>query len=107
MERELPVLARVTLEVSGGLAHFPGRSPQALSVLCTDARDVDQLEAFAEGARFFSRVNSDATSGPDARTYLLKIELGERSRVLIFADPVSDRELARLLRFVRALADKS
>lgn len=100
-------MAKVTLDVSGGLTNFPGRPSQMLSVSCTDLRDVDQLTAFAESAQFFSRCDDGESCGPDARSYLLRIELGERSRALTFSDPINDKELARLLRFVRALATES
>ena len=94
----------MTLEVSGGLANFPSLVPKTVSVTCTDPRDVDQLAEFADAARFFFRPDQGGKCGHDARTYLLRIELGERSRALTVADPINDQELARLIRFVRALA---
>ena len=104
MDWDTPVLARMTLEVRGGLTHFPGLVSKTVSVTCTDPRDVDQLAEFADAALFFSRPDQGDKSGPDARTYLLRIELGERSRALTVADPINGKEVARLIRFVRALA---
>lgn len=101
---ELTVLARMTLEVRRGLTHFPSLLPQKVSVTCSDPRDVDQLAKFADAARFFFRPDQDNRCVPDARTYLIRIELGERSRALTVADPINDKDLARLIRFVKALA---
>ncbi len=94
----------MTLEVRGGLANSPGLVPKTVSVTCTDPQDVDQLAEFVDAAQFFSRPDQGDKRGSDARTYLLRIELGERSRALTVADPINDKELARLIRFVRALA---
>lgn len=97
--------ARVLLEVSGGLAFFPGRASQPLSINCSAPRDIAQLRSFAEEAEFFSRPEGGGTDSPDARSYVLRIELDDRKRALAFTDPV-DVELAPLLRFIRALAAK-
>jgi hypothetical protein len=98
------VLARITLEVRGDLAQFPGLVPTALSLTLKDSWDVDQLVQFTDSAQFFSRPDGGHSRRPDARTYLLRIELGERSRALTIADPINDKEVARLIRFVRTLA---
>lgn len=95
--------ARVLLEVSGGLAFFPGRASQPLSIICSDSRDIAQLRSFADEAEFCSRPEYGETDRPDARRYVLRIELDDRRRALAFADPV-DVDLAPLLRFIRALA---
>lgn len=101
------MLARITLEVRGGLTHFPGHVPKPVSVTCTDSRDVDQLARFVDAARFFSRPDQGSDINPDAKTYLLRIAIGERSRALTFSDPINDKELVILLRFVRAVAGAS
>lgn len=104
MDRDARVLARITLAVRGGVAYFPGLVPKTVSVTCTNPRDVKQLAEFADAALFFSRPDQGDKCGPDARTYLLRIELGERSRALTVADPINDKELARLIRYVKAVA---
>ena len=94
----------VELKTEGGVAFFPGLArPFVLETGSLSADEAERLACLVKDCRFFDRKETapPARPGPDAREYVLTIEVeGARRRSLRLRDPVAP-DVAALLDFVR------
>ena len=67
------------------------------------AEAVDAIARSAERAGFFDRPDLDPAVKPDARSCVLTLRIGARSRTIRIAEPVADATLAELVSIVRTI----
>lgn len=98
---------RITFQVEGGLAHFPGLAkPLTIETADLPAEERIHLEGLIASAGAWNRPEQPVparTSQPmrDYRTYTLELADGSRHRRLQFTDPVPP-ELSPLVRALQA-----
>src|ERR1051325_4314530 len=97
---------RVSFEVSGGIAFFPGlAAPRTIDVDSLDRNTRDTLIKLIHDAQFFDRpAQSPAVAGAaDHQTYKITVEDGGRQRTIRVSDPITDPPLQRLIEKIKAL----
>jgi len=96
---------RIKFEEQGGVAYFPGLSrPFTLGDDDLSEEEAGELKRLADAARFFdlpSSVGSPARGAADYKQYTLTIDGEGESRTVRIVEPVTDADLAALLKFVR------
>jgi len=94
----------IDLSIDGGLASLPGlRRPVSVDVGALPPASAERLCALVEKARFFQAPQAQAAgSGADRRTYIVKIDDGERCRTLQLHEPIADAAMRELVGEIRS-----
>jgi hypothetical protein len=98
---------RVRVQVSGGMAAFPGlAAPRTIDVEALQREDRLALGRLIEDARFFDlpRRLLPPPGSADYQSAEITIEDGERRHTVTVADPVSDPAVQALVARLRELA---
>ena len=98
---------RIRLQVSGGIAYFPGlAAPSVVDADTLPAEERQGLERLVEASGFFARPQRTPTGrgAADCQTYRLTIEDGRRRHSVEVSDPVADPPMQQLIEQVRRLA---
>ncbi|KQM89540.1 hypothetical protein ASE70_16315 [Sphingomonas sp. Leaf22] len=100
-----PVTGEARLRIEGGLAHFPGLAKEH-TVCFGDLTSPQRAELaeLADQAGFFDCAPAENRAQPDARTYTVGLTIGERSREICVAEPITDPAMAKLVSVVRRLS---
>lgn len=92
---------RISHQVSGGLAYFPGLAKSRAIDTCTLTADqADELRQLATAAGFFElprKLAKVPKGSADVPQHTLTIEDGQRSNTIQIFEPVSNPALAALL----------
>jgi hypothetical protein len=94
---------RIVFKTSGGLAAVPAlNAPLTLDVPLLPPADQEELRQLVERSRFFELPARRARPhAPDARSYIITIEDGDRSHTLTLTDPVPAGDLRGLVERLR------
>jgi hypothetical protein len=99
---------RVEIAMEGGLAHFPGLArPVVIDVERLPDADRVELQQLLGAARFFEQpreVGAPRRGVPDARSYTITVEDGERRHTVRVSEPVADSHLSKLVGLLRSKA---
>ena len=100
-----PMAGEARLRIEGGLAHFPGLAKER-TVCFGDLASAQRAElaSLADQAGFFDCTSVGNRARPDARTYTVGLTIGERSREICVAEPITDPAMAKLVSVVRRLS---
>ncbi len=102
---------RITFEMEGGFACFPGLNrPLIIDTQQMEAAQALQIESMIKNARFFElppHVGSPASGAADYQTYIVTVEEGQRSHVVRACDPIGNTALQELVEHLRARSMKS
>jgi Emfourin len=98
-------MIRVSFQVSGGLAFFPGlAAPRTIDVDTLPERTRLEMTSLIEESRFFSLPSPALPPGPaDCQTYRITIQDDARQHTIVVSDPVMSRPLQRLIEVLQDL----
>ena len=98
-------MTRVSFQVSGGLAFFPGlAAPRTIDLDALPEPTRRELINLIEKSRFFSLPSPALPPGPaDCQTYRITIQDGARGHTIVVSDPVMSEPLQRLIELLRDL----
>ena len=99
---------RIDFGIEGGLAALPGLA-KPLTIDCADLprQDAAKIEALVQRADFFGRrMPVRVASMPDARTYTIGVDDGDRCRTLRVEEPIADDAMRELVAELRRHAAK-
>jgi len=93
---------RITLQIEGGIAHFPGLArPRVFDTAKLPVSTAAVLAELIDKAQFFTRPEPPSQlRGADLRCYRIGVEEGDRERTLRICDPLAP-ELSALISAVR------
>lgn len=102
---------KITLIISGGLAHFPALSrPTIIDTAQIDPQVANELESLIRKSRFFElpeRAGTTAKGAADYRTYTITVQDGLRVHTIQFTEPINDSTLEGIVSRLQALARAS
>ena len=98
-------MTRVTFQVSGGPAFFPGlAAPRTIDVKALPEPTRHELNSLIEDSRFFSLPSPPTSPGAaDHQTYRITVEDDARRHTVVVSDPVMSEPLQRLIDLLRGL----
>jgi len=99
---------RITLRMDGGLAYLPGLSrPRTLDLEALPTPERERICALIDGARASAAARRSASqTKPDARTYTIDVEDGDRNSTLTLTEPFGDASCASLVAVLREHLDR-
>lgn len=99
---------RITVEMDGGFAYFPGlNKPFHVDTAKMDRNQASKIESMIRDARFFeqpSRVGAPAPGAADYRTYTITVNDGLKSHVVKVSDTDENPSLRILIDYLQTLA---
>ncbi len=98
-------MTRVSFQVSGGLAFFPGlAAPRTIEVDTLPEPTRRELTSLIAESRFFSLPSPALPPGPaDCQTYRITVHDGTHQHTIVVCDPVMSEPLQRLIEVLQGL----
>jgi|SRR5882672_2618186 len=98
-------MTRVSFQVSGGLAFFPGlAAPRTIDLDTLPEPTRREVTSLIEESRFFSVPSPVLPPGAaDCQTYRITIQDGTRRHTIVVSDPVMSEPLQRLIELLQVL----
>lgn len=96
---------KITIETSGGFAHFPALSkPITIDTVTIDPQLAHQLESLVHETKFFDQpavIETIAKGAADYQTYTITVQDGANVHTVHLTDPVQDASFERLISCLR------